>query len=593
MRKPSRKYHNLDTRLQKSVTDAIGLGISSEIYSDVSVRFKSFLQKKDYRSLCTMEVNPLSYSDPSAFRDDYLLSELFSKFQDWDLGINRSEAAIEKFHLSEAICEETNNRLFYRSYVKTLNSFTCESYIHTARRKIAALLGPFDWTEASHFFGWGPGASTQVKSSKGDAFYKYGVTRPHVTGQCAVLAACAIAQVPLWAKALSADCFGNSSLHDVELIYDQLEIVEGNRITTVPKNAKCDRVIAIEPTLNMYIQRGIGRCIRNRLRRVGIDLDDQSRNQELARHGSIYGDLCTMDLSMASDSISMELVEDLLPPDWFTAIKQCRSPIGVLPDGSKVIYQKVSSMGNGFTFELESLIFWALVSSVIQYTPEALDRRVSVYGDDLIFSVSAYTRVADLLQVCGFTVNEKKSFCHGYFRESCGKHFFHGRDVTPFYVRSDVNTTERLLLTANNIKRYASRHSFYGCDRRFQSVHDFCKSSLPGWFKKPRIPNGYGDGALIGDFDEVLPMRAPNQIDGWIAYCFNRIPSRKSVDGCALLVKSLARLESLPYTNSNNVRSDFTGGGKALYSDVLLSKGRRSRLAKVLVRQWETLGPWL
>lgn len=141
----------------------------------------------------------------------------------------------------------------------------------------------------------------------------------------------------------------------------------GNKVTTVPKNSKTDRVIAIEPLMNMYVQKGIGGAIRHSLRSVGINLNDQTSNQRLAREGSLQGKLATVDLSSASDSVSLLLVEELLPPDWVAAIKLCRSPCGVLPDGSVINYQKVSSMGNGFTFELESLIFWAACSSVCQY----------------------------------------------------------------------------------------------------------------------------------------------------------------------------------------------------------------------------------
>jgi hypothetical protein len=163
-----------------------------------------------------------------------------------------------------------------------------------------------------------------------------------------------------------------------------VKLVKGNSIITVPKNYKTDRTIAKEPCMNIYIQKGIGRCIRKRLKRVGIDLDDQKRNQEGARIGSLDGSLATIDLSMASDTVALELVSFLLPNDWWWALEQCRSPVGVLPSGELVAYQKISSMGNGFTFELESLLFWAICQQVACSNINETDCRILVYGDDIV-----------------------------------------------------------------------------------------------------------------------------------------------------------------------------------------------------------------
>jgi hypothetical protein len=111
--------------------------------------------------------------------------------------------------------------------------------------------------------------------------------------------------------------------------------------------------------------------------------------------------------------------------------------------------QKFSSMGNGFTFELESLIFWALSKSVSDF--------VSVYGDDIIVDSTCRDRFVDLFRFCGFTTNESKSFWSGPFRESCGKHYFQGTDVTPIYQKDSDENIENLLASLNRLRRWYYR----------------------------------------------------------------------------------------------------------------------------------------
>jgi hypothetical protein len=356
-----------------------------------------------------------------------------------------------------------------------------------------------------------------------------------------------------------------------------LDIVPGNRVTTVPKNAKTDRTIAIEPDMNMYIQKGIGSLIRDRLVRVGIDLNDQSRNQSLAKEGSLTGTLATIDLSSASDTVSMRLVEELLPEDWVSAIKLCRSPRGILPDGSLISYQKVSSMGNGFTFELESLIFWALCSTVLSWF-KPRESRLAVYGDDIIISSEVYGTVVWLLNYCGFTVNVKKSFSAGPFRESCGKHFFKGVDVTPFYIRDDVKSPDRLIWLANSIRRWA-RHPVWGLDGRLHNAYSSVVSKLPVSLQRPSIPDGLGDIALMGDFDEARPPRSKH-LFSWVAIGVGDIRPTFVPGEVPYLLRSLSSLER---------NKEGTGAS----SGITNSLKRCWRLIKVPVTQWESYGVWL
>jgi hypothetical protein len=351
----------------------------------------------------------------------------------------KSRVTWERFDKAEQSCFEINQRseMQWRQspYARELN---------LARKIASRILGPFDWDQAARSFGWGPGATTRLTRRKSDAAHKY-CGNPHATIGNAVIANTVIRWSPAWAQGLT------------ELPPDEgvgyVKIVPGNRVVTVAKNYKTDRTIAIEPDMNIYVQKGIGGVIRNRLRSIGINLDDQTKNQRLACVGSLSGRLATIDLSMASDCISRLIVEKLIRSDWLEALGQCRSPFGVLPSGRKIFYQKFSSMGNGYTFELETLIFLSLAYAWARLHGEELDR-ISVYGDDIIVPSTMADGFCGLLSWCGFTPNAKKSYWTGPFRESCGKHYYSGYDITPFYVKKYDRGLLSLFKIHNQLWRY-------------------------------------------------------------------------------------------------------------------------------------------
>lgn len=220
-----------------------------------------------------------------------------------------------------------------------------------------------------------------------------------------------------------------------------LHPVVANRVTTVPKNCETDRTIAIEPLMGIYLQLGVDGFIRRRLKTVRIDLDDQELNASAALAASKDDDLATLDLSSASDSVCIELVRTLLPAPWFEYLSSLRARFGILPDGRVIEYQKFSSMGNGFTFALESLIFWALASSCV---PKRLRHFVYTYGDDIIVPSSCVDHVIGLLTYVGFEVNKKKTFTDGPFRESCGMNAWNGSSVNPVRLHSTPRTVSEL-----------------------------------------------------------------------------------------------------------------------------------------------------
>lgn len=284
--------------------------------------------------------------DPGRFAVEYLWAEIFSKYDDGKTSKEKVDSAMRKFSEAEEMCASANLRLErLKGLPDNLALTFVEQVMVLARSKMRTLLGKFCWDEASRGFTFTSGASTRLPRVKGQAPYKYSGI-PETTFGNADLAYSAICWHPAWKRSL---CSEEGPM--------ALKLVIGNRVTTVPKNYKVDRVIAVEPDMNMYVQKGIAAMIRSRLKRAGMDLNSQERNQRLARVGSVAGTLATIDLSMASDTVALELVRSLYPPHWCSALEQCRSSQGVLPSGETVLYRKFSSMGNGYTFEMESSIF--------------------------------------------------------------------------------------------------------------------------------------------------------------------------------------------------------------------------------------------
>lgn len=227
-----------------------------------------------------------------------------------------------------------------------------------------------------------------------------------------------------------------------------IEPVQHNIICCAPKNSLISRTISLEATGNTYIQKGFDNEMRDLLlSELNLDLTVQSENGLMAFEGSLPCSLdpyVTLDVKDASTSVITELVKYYSPPAWFTALNEVRSPMGMLPDGTFHRYQVFSTMGNGFTFPLETLIFAACAVAVYRHCGLPCDFRV--YGDDIIVRQSVALLMIEVLRSNGFQLNLTKSFVHGPFRESCGANWYEGLDVTPAYWRNHV--TDRPALQA-------------------------------------------------------------------------------------------------------------------------------------------------
>ncbi|DAD51152.1 RNA-directed RNA polymerase [ssRNA phage SRR7976310_6] len=368
---------------------------------------------------------------------DYLRDEYLSKFCAEDVvpAAVRRKAAVDKWLSTELKNASTNARLraMDRGF-HVLPHITFYRFLEIAQRLIAQVLGDLrDEIVLGSFSG---GASTSRARTESRPAQKF-VGQADITMEAMPYTDVIHREAPLLRQAGA---------------FYHLREVEGAVLFTVPKKSDIDRCACKEPDVNMFLQKGVGKHIRRRLRKFGIDLNDQSVNRRLARVGSIDGSLATLDLSSASDTVTISCVQALLPTDWFLYLNDIRSR-NVVVDGHLVTTEMFSSMGNGFTFELESLIFWALMKATayLRGHPGV----ISVYGDDIIIPSGMYDDACWVLEVFGFTPNPSKSFATGPFRESCGGHYWYGEDITPFYLKRPPTHLTDLIRVCNQLRRWA------------------------------------------------------------------------------------------------------------------------------------------
>lgn len=495
-------------------------------------------------------------------RTSSLKNAFLKKFKGFSGGSPREEAKAS-FLKYEEHCRASNQRI--RSLREGVKDPYLQAIMFIAQRKIANVLGDFDLKELLDVSRWGPGSTSSCKGPLVTSAAKF-TSRPDVTKEFLSRARLLMPLLPSWSAVLTDTDYGT-------IVNPIMPLVKGNRVAFVPKTAKTHRVIATEPHVNVFFQNGLGRMIRSRLRRkAAVNLDDQTLNQRLAQLGSRTNDLATIDLEGASDTICRELVRDLVPEDWFSWLDATRSHFGYL-DGVEIHYQKFSSMGNGATFDLESLIFWALSSAVVAhegYNPFW----VNVFGDDIVVPSGCYAKVVEVLTAVGFLVNSKKSFSSGPFRESCGKDWYLGSNCRPVYIKDVPDTAHHWLRIANQIRLLA--HNWGGglfCDASLLPAYSYAVSRIPERLRRYCVPKELGDAGLISNFDEAVPTRDRH---GWDGYWVKGLGSR-------------------PITRLSNHRSLITSAVSSISHDVEKQPLRDRvfyREDAFFVASWHDLGPW-
>jgi len=443
--------------------------------------FQAALDARDWKFFVDYELNYNTGTSVSEVIATRQLLALFSKNEDLDIGVDKKAIAVAKFMQAEQACVETNRIFTLASRGAFFFIPRVCSQLWDAKRKIAKMLG-----RVPHFrdmsLRFGPGSTTGTTKANASISAKFaeGIVCSERLYRSGLLSS-ALREVPHWSKAFSDDgvCTTSEGSFDYDVERVTCTISPGY-IQFVPKNASSYRSIGVEPNLNMMLQLGIGDYITKRLKRYGIDIRDQVANQELARVGSLTGEYATLDLSSASDTISREFVRFMLPEEWFYLLDSTRCDTYIVDD-TVLHLEKFCSMGNGFTFPLETLLFWALTRAVVK------QGEILTYGDDIICPTGYAGEVMNLLTSCGFTINKSKSFTYGPFRESCGADYYFGIDVRPTYIRHKVSVQSLFVLHNFLVRHYE------------EELAKIVLEHIPDGFRLYG-PDGYGDGHLLGDF---------------------------------------------------------------------------------------------
>lgn len=251
--------------------------------------------------------------------------------------------------------------------------------------------------------------------------------------------------------------FGAWLTEDVHLRAEMLEVITTSRslgieqlvnttdalsLVVVPKSYKSGRTIVPDTILGGFISGGLGEVVMQRLK-VNAGLDIRRKQQEhkrVAQVASRTGHLVTADMSKASDNISWPLLQRVLPPEWFDVIKD--DAIGtVVWKNNRISVASPLLMGKGYTFPLQTLVFYSLLMSIANELGVA-HKYISVYGDDLIYPDIMHKYVLKVFPMLGLKLNVDKTSADnargtafrssGCFRESCGGDYLDGQDIRPY-----------------------------------------------------------------------------------------------------------------------------------------------------------------
>lgn len=293
--------------------------------------------------------------------------------------------------------------------------------------------------------------------------------------------------------------------------------IEELQATLVAKRWNSRRLICPNTGIGGLYTNGLGRVIEDRLRRRGYDIKNLTEvHKKLACQASRTNALVTCDQSTASDNITVGLAERLLPIRWFRACVNGRIPRMRVGD-NEIHMVTLSTMGIGYTFPLQTLIFLALAHGCLLHFEASgrvvKDRTISCFGDDLIFPKEIYELVGHVFERLGLVINHNKTFASGPFRESCGGDYHNGCDVRPAFLPAGGKLTrnEYLSFLYKCFNLLKLRWHMYEIRLTLETILEEIRSIR----NKPHIvPPSFGDDSgLKLDLQEIeeLGLDVPNR----------------------------------------------------------------------------------
>ena len=460
------------------------------------IEIRKLVKAGDFRGLVEYEVDyELGLSAHQVYNLRQSLA-FFSKLEELRIGIDKEAVAVQKFIEAETLCRETNEIYRLRREGGFFFPSHVEAVFYRAQQKIARVLGPVPQLSELKFR-FGPGATTLTKKREASLREKF-IAGLSCSEECFPIAKAILEQLPHLTSVASVQDRTDEDGEEWALVNI---VIHDGKLDFAPKNAKTHRATVTEPVINGLLQLAQGDHMSARLAAFGIDLRDRTKNQRLALEGSLTGALATLDLKSASDTKARETVFDFLPLEWATFLAYGRSG-HVTYKGQRMTMEKFSSMGNGFTFPLESLIFWAITKACCDE-----EETVSVYGDDIICPTHRVPQVVEALTCAGFIVNKEKSYSTGPFRESCGADYYKGINVRPYFQKKWVSPRTLFVLHNWYVRRGDVGRAEWVLNLLHPALHLFG-------------PDGFGDGCLIGG-SYNRRMKQKHRDNGYAGYMFD------------------------------------------------------------------------
>lgn len=473
----------------------IAASLYEAIGTPLSLRLLGLLREGKYLELVSTDLDPRDYNTPESYYLDACAVGFLKKFDGLPTGLNLKALAEREFFQSEAECYSSNERLSPFLYgIETDEQWRLSKFFGRVRKIIKCIVGNDPCDDAFELIRFGPGATLSDPAKA--------TTVPDKLSSCPSITQDASYVLPHWECTMWGRLSG--SLPDT-----YLDVARGNEFFTVPKKSTQLRGCGKEPSINVSYQLGYGSLIRRHLKKTkfvlekdgspllqtfGIDLNEgQDTHRRVAEEASKSGSFATIDLSRASDTLSKGLVKLLLPEPWYDHLDGLRSKTTFI--GGRTVYlEKFSSMGNGFTFDLETLIFVGIAYACLPAGECIIGRDLFVYGDDILVKAEYADEVLSALRFCGFTPNLKKTFTSGPFRESCGGDFFLGKAVRPFFLTEEPDEPQKLISLCNGIRRL-SRSDLLDplLRRRFDRVWFRVMDLIPTRIRQCRGPEELGD----------------------------------------------------------------------------------------------------
>jgi hypothetical protein len=154
-------------------------------------------------------------------------------------------------------------------------------------------------------------------------------------------------------------------------------------------------------------------------------------------------------------------------------------------------------MGSALCFPIEAIVFTTIVFMAISkerkvplsynFLSEYVGK-VRIYGDDIIVPTEYVHCVIQHLEAFGLKVNSDKSFWTGKFRESCGKDYYDGQDVSYVKFRRMFPTSRKHVQEIESLVSFRNQLYYAGLWETCAFLDDYIKGLIPFPVVLPESP---------------------------------------------------------------------------------------------------------